>query len=258
MTDFLFDHARRAYDDRSFERANDLLERVVKGNADHGRAWELLGIIAWRLGHRERAQPCLETASLLVPLGPEAACALGECFAATGRRELARMLFQRAADDRRATLEILLMAAAGADAIDFPSLSLRACRAAIQSDPDSPQAHYDLGYYVGRVGGPASTVEAAARKAIQLAPDRLQYRLGLASFLHKHGKTQSAYEVVQHITAAQIEGIGCLCCLKRMVELFDAVNDGERAAWCRERLGLLDAEESSTGAVPGIDPEASR
>ena len=231
-----------------------LFQRVVNDDPDHGRAWEYLGLAAWRRGDLKKTLTCLETASLLVPLRPEAMCGLAECYAAQRRLELAHLLYHRAVRDQRSSVGILLMAAAGADAIDAPSLSLVACRRALQLEPEAAQAYYDMGYYLGRLGRPHSMIEAAARRAIHLAPDHVQYRLGLASFLHTHGRSDEAYEVVRRISARQIRDIGCVCCLERMAGLFESIGDGLRSEWCRHRADDLKTNDEHWSPGEGDPP----
>lgn len=250
----LFHTAARSFEAGKLREASVLLNRLVVENPDDGRTWELLGLVNWRLGRRERTQQCLETASALVPLRPEAMCGLAECYAAASKRELALLMFQGAIDDPRSGVDTLLMAAAGADAIGFPSVSIRACRTAITIDSDSAQAHYDLGYYLGRCGGSLSTIEAAARKAVQLAPEQTPYRVGLASFLQKHGRTQAAYAVVRLLSPAQVQSIGCGCCLERLAGLFDSVDDDLRAGWCRVQLDAVRARTSPRRSIEETNP----
>ncbi|MCA9116924.1 MAG: hypothetical protein KDA79_17720 [Planctomycetaceae bacterium] len=235
------DRARLAWLTGNTEGALWLIRRVLLIDADDGRAWELRGLI-----HRDRSEPeecvsALEMASLLVPLSPLARFALAESYGKAGRRELSRDLYLELVQNPATTVPLLLQAACGLDSIDRPAAAMWACRSALDRDPGNGQACYDMSYYAARSGCPLRIVESLARKAVSLEPDRLQFRIGLASLLLRHDRAAEAGRVISGVSPDQLHQLDCQCCLERIAELCETVGDWQRVVVCRERLLQLEA-----------------
>jgi hypothetical protein len=188
----------------------------------------------------------LEEASIRSPLSCLGESALGGCYLATDRPAWARSLFHHVLSRRDVVVRALLGAAAGLDALNEPTLSVEACRRAIQLDSESAQAFFDLSYYLGRCGAPETRIEATARKAIDLAPDNILFRVGLAGFLHSRGRSESAAVLVARLSVEQVQSMKCPCCLGRLIGVLEAVGDEERAAWCRQRKEFLALSNEAT------------
>lgn len=235
-----------AYAAGDLDAALKLAEAALEVNEYDGAIWQLCGLI-----HRDRNEfascvDAIERASLLVPLDAIARVALAEAYGKIGSMGLARDLFVALFDDGTMTVDLLMQTAVGLDAIDQPRLAMKACQIAAERDPERSQPYYDMGYYAARCGYPVHVVESLARRAISLEPNRVNYRIGLASLLAKHERLDEAHAIVRSITPAQIETVRCQCCLERMAALFEQVSDFGRATECREQLMRL-ASESSFG-----------
>lgn len=208
-------------------------------NPDCGRGWELTGIIyhSWRRWHE--ACVVLEEASILVPLIAEAESALADCYLVVGRTTWAEQLYRNVVRRRNVSAACLRSAAAGLDTLSESQLAVAACRRAIQMSPLEAQSHYDLSHYLSRSGASVCQVEAAARRAISLAPAHVPYRVGLAGFLHCQQRSEDAAALLGALTIEHVQSICCRCCLLRLLGLFEAVGQAERAAWCTEQLQAL-------------------
>jgi len=229
-----------------FDQAAEAAERRIAVDSEDGRAWEIRGLAAaWRR-EPQLARQSLETAMSLVPLRPAAAIALADLYHDIDR-QLAQRLYLQAVMHPRVDSSLKLVAASGLDRLDWPHLSIRICRQVIQQDADSAQACFDLSYYLGRTGAPDKMVESLARRAIELAPDRCQFRIGLAGFLAQRKRPQDAFALVRHLSSSELEMVTCQCCLHRLQLVFEAVDDAERAAWCRSRLARVAVNDASTG-----------
>lgn len=233
-----------AYAAGDLDLASNLAEAALAENDHDGALWQLCGLI-----YRDRREfascvDALERASLLIPVDALARVCLAEAYGKIGSRGLARDLFVALFDDRSMTIELLMQTAVGLDAIEQPRLAMKACQIAAQRDPERSQPYYDMGYYAARCGYPVHVVESLARRAISLEPNRINYRIGLASLLAKHERLDEAHAVVRSITSSQIETVGCRCCLERIATLFEQVGDYARATGCRERLAQLAGEIS--------------
>jgi hypothetical protein len=129
-----------------------------------------------------------------------------------------------------------------------PAHVIEACRLAIILAPDFAKAYFDFSYYLGRYGAPESRVEAAARKAIDLAPDNMTFRIGLAGYLHLRGRSEAAVQLLENLTLDHIQSQTCICCVVRLMDLFETVGDEQRATWCRRRRETLRLANNTTNS----------
>lgn len=240
-------HANEAWQEYSsgnLSFAIKLAEYGLAEEEDHGPLWEVLGLAQRDLGRTEEALDSLERASLLIPLKNVSRIVLADCYAQHGRRDLAKDLFLSAAISGRLDEIELLQVAAGLEGIDEPRLAMEACRRAGKLAPDFGQVHYDMGFYASRCGHPPHLVEALVRKAIELEPANIHYRIGLTSLLIRFGRNHEAHEVVWQLTSAQIQEVTCRCCLKRIANLFFDLGDEQRAQEFAARLETLTSTKS--------------
>lgn len=222
-------------------------DAAIRADEDNGRAWEVRGLALRGLNKPLEAADALERASLLVPVCPEARIALAACYGTLRRRKLARELYLELVANTELTVALLLEIAAGLEAVDEPKLAMEVCRRAGRRDPEAAQVHYDMGFYASRCGYPPHVLEALVRRAIELEPGNVHYRVGLASLLIRLDRTVEAQRVAQALSPQQIGEITCKCCLQRIDELFEQAGDVERLALCRSRWQELAA---ATGDPP--------
>lgn len=224
-----------AYASGDLPEALRMADAAIDADQHDGRAWEVRGLALRDLGEPLRAADALERASLLVPVCPEARIALAHCYGTLRRRTLARELYIELVASTDPTVALLLEIAAGLEALDEPKLAMEVCRRAGWRDPEAAQVHYDMGFYAVRCGYPPQIVEALARRAVELEPGNVHYRLGLASLLTRLNRPAEAHRVVRSLSPQQIGEVTCKCCLERIGELFEQAGDAERAALCRQR-----------------------
>lgn len=228
------------------ETAHQLALAALQSAPEDGRLWELLGLIQYARRQYESAVGAFERASLLVPLTPTARVCLGHAYGQSGRSGLSAELLEAAIRDPHMTIPLLLQAAAGLDAVDRTDLALAACRKAVARDPQAAQPYYDLGYYSARCGLPSRLTESLARRAIRLAPERVCYRVGLASLLWKQDRLSEAYAVVSQLSDCQLEQIRCRGCLERIVDLYESAHDYRRAVLGRLQLLRLELQSETS------------
>ncbi len=230
----------KAYQSGQLSRAMILVNSHLVRHNDDGRGWEILGLIQYARGKVGIAVSALERAALFVPLVPAARVCLAHGYGRIGCPELSRDLLLELIDDESVSIPLLLQVAAGLDAVDQPRLAMRACQVAAQRDADHAQVYYDHGYYAARSGFPPHVTESLARKALELDPDNVRFRVGLASMLIRQDRNDEAYEFVREFSNAQIEQINCRCCLERIVQLFEEAHDYRRVVLCRQQLLSLE------------------
>lgn len=244
MTASSVDRVLALRDRGEFHAAIDLAEMILDADPDDGRTWELKGLLHDRVGDFDAARRALEQATSLVPLQPLARCVLAERYARSGPTDLAEEIFLDVARTGAASPALLLRVAAELHGLGRTASAVEACRRSAALDPYAAAPLYALGYYLERAGSPPNLAEGALRKALDYAPTSSKYRVGLASFLHRHGRYDDAYETANGLTTRQIAAMGCVCCLVRLLDTFERHGDEARATHCRSRLealGLTDA-----------------
>ena len=174
------------------------------------------------------------------PLRLSARVCLAHGYGRVGRRKLSYDLLLNLIDAPQIPVSLLLQVAIGLDQVDRPDVAVVACRRATELDPESAQAQYDVGYYIGRCGGPICQVESFARRAISLAPHAVEYRTGLAGLLLQQDRRDEAYELVCNLSNQEIESIGCVCCLRRVADLFERAHDYRRLVVVQQHMVLIE------------------
>jgi len=234
-----------AYRDGDLVTAIELASAVVKVHPNEGRTWELLGL-AWRdLGKPLPAADAFERASLLVTLTPLSSLCLAECYAVLQRRRLARDLYLLQAKQLADSVDMLLLAASGLEGIDEPQLALDVCRKAGNLDPESGQVVYDMCFYAMRSGCSASLAESLAWRAVELEPDNVHFRIGLATLLVRLGHTHRACRVLQILELSDFRQVCCRCCLERIANLYQQAGSAEKAELCQLRINELELASTS-------------
>ncbi|HBL44969.1 MAG TPA: hypothetical protein DDZ90_16420, partial [Planctomycetaceae bacterium] len=96
--------------------------------------------------------------------------------------------------------------------------------------------HYNLAHSMGFLGYPPECVEQEILRAIELAPDCLEYRIGLAGFLSQIHRAEEGYQYVASLSLREISRLECECCLERLVKVFHAGGDHRRLLACMDRV----------------------
>ncbi|MFK7817522.1 MAG: hypothetical protein AB8G99_02290 [Planctomycetaceae bacterium] len=204
-------------------------------NPDDGRTRELFGLILGRTKRLTEAREQLETASCLVPLSPQGQLLLAECYLGEGPRELGLDMLIHLSKRDDSDVQTLRAAAAAADEIDHPWVAREIGLRSVRRYEDA-QTWYELGYYCMRLGGPIRHTEAHARRAIELEPDNVEFRIGLCALLAKNDRLADAYELVSAFGKREIDRVCCESCLRTVMNVYEAVSDSVRASLCLSRL----------------------
>jgi tetratricopeptide (TPR) repeat protein len=233
------DRASRSYASGQLHETHRLLQQHLAQEPDCGQGWEMLGLVchAWR--HWGPSLAALEEASVRVPMSPAAECAMADCYLAVGRHKWAESFYCQLLRRKHVPVQVLLSAATGLDLLSQPQMAAVACRRAIRLQPEAAQSYFALSYYLGRCGAPFEQRVALARQAIDLEPDNLTFRVGLAGFLHYHEHTAEGVQLLAEFSHEQIVQMHCRGCLGRLIDLFEAIDDNERVNWCRQQRDQL-------------------
>lgn len=220
-------------------RAIQFAEYGLARNDECGSLWEVYGLSLMQAGRFEDGIDAIERASLLHPIGQAARIALAIAYGRAGRRRLSRELLMQAAIRSDVNEFSLLRIAAGLEAIDEPRLAMEACRRAYRLAPELAQVHYAMGVYASRAGHPPDLVEALARRAVDLEPRNIHYRVGLASLLIRLERSSEALQIIQRVADIDLAKVTCQGCLSRVANLFFDLGDQIEAARWADRLDQL-------------------
>jgi tetratricopeptide (TPR) repeat protein len=214
-------------------------EYALAREPDDVSAWLLLAKSLIQLNDIIGGVDAFENAALLSPLSRQSQIELAIAYGQLGRKLLSRDLLMIVATSDAVGASELLQIATGLEAIDEPKLAMEACRQAGLLAPENAEVHYQMSYCAALCGYPTSVTEALIRQAIDLEPQNIHYRIGLASLLTRLGRKHEAITVVGNLIPGKLDEITCLCCLKRFANLFFDCDDFGRAKACAMRLNDL-------------------
>ncbi|MCG8651154.1 MAG: hypothetical protein MI861_15055 [Pirellulales bacterium] len=244
------------YQSGQLEQVVATLQVVIDEQADEGWSREaksdrlqLLGLALHDLGRPIEASDAIEKASLIVPISDQARIALASCYAQLQRIDLARELYLQLALSRRLSPGLMLEVAAGLEAIDAPQLAMQVCQWIVEKDDSIAQAHYDMGVYSARSGHPLYMTEALTRRALQLDPQNIHYRIGLVSLLVQLDRDEEGLEVMDGVEPGDIEIVGCHTCLSRVTSLLLRHHRDELAEICNLQIEKLRKRTSSRRSI---------
>lgn len=235
MEESLFCQLEQLCRDGQFALAADQARRLLDDQPDDGALWQLLGTASFSLGDCDAALSALEHASALIPLHQQGQLALASCYCLKGKRDLAAMMFEFLAESAQDT-QLLSWIATRLGGLAKYESALQVCYKIKEADPNHHQAHFGVAFYLNLLGNPPEALIFPLERALELAPEVLQYRINLASVLFESGRHNQARDLLQPIA---LETVTCPCLVRRMQEIFERLGDGPRTLLCRVRLSCL-------------------
>lgn len=224
------------YREKRYENLLELARAELDRRPHDGRLWELCGMAHAAAGNRSKAIDALEAATMLVPLSAAAQCVLANCYASTGRGELAREMYQFLLSLDSLPGQLLPVVAAGLGRAGDAVSALEACRRAAVLETGSGQPLYGMAHYMERLGYPVELIAPVLRKAVDIEPETFQYRFALAVACEKLGRISEAYLALCPVINPQhVQRICCSKCLQKMAEIFASAGDQDRRKACLER-----------------------
>ena len=221
------------------EAESTLLEAHSSQPLETAEELELLGLIRHDQGRSDEAIKAIERAQKLDQVGDRAKIALASCYADRGRTDLAREQFLQLAISRELSPALMLEVAAGLASIDAVQMAIQVCQWAIDRDESNAQAYFDMGRYSARLGRPTYVCEALIQRALQLSPENVHFRIGLASLLIQLSQPSAALTTIRTLRADQIESASCASCLSSIASLLRDHDQVELAGLCERRAAEL-------------------
>jgi tetratricopeptide (TPR) repeat protein len=198
--------------------ADRLARELTRAFPDDGEFWQLHGLFRQREGDFDGACDALETASMLVPLSPAAQCALADCHARAGRRDLAKQLYLALADNRSCPTAILSSVASGLGCTGDAEAALEVCRELTLREPDHHEAYFGMAYYMRQLGRESGEILPLIARAHELSPEHPVYRVVMASLLAQLGNFEEACMLLRGVGPAAVT---CGGCLHRIMAILD-------------------------------------
>lgn len=205
-----------------------VLSVAISRSENAGNLWLLRGIIRHSQAEWPEALGDLETAMCLIPLPASGQLVLADCYAQTGHRDLALMAYERLLDQESLPGKLYAGLYAGFQKCGRGDLAIKACRAAIVSDPDDHEAYFAMAHCMARLSYSSSCVSAALEKACHLAPDNDTYRISLAMQLISSDRPHDAYRHLAQASIEKLRHLDCLCSAKRLLQLCITAGDNHR------------------------------
>jgi Flp pilus assembly protein TadD len=202
-------------------------------DADQARSWSLYGLALFHRCDYALARAAFEHASTFAPLDENSTGALAECCLRTGRRSQAVNLYRDLASRPHCPTELLPSIAAGLGFAGDNQAALDVCRLAAEREPNCPEPHFGITFYLRRLGYPARVAIPYMARAFELSVGDDLYRCALAFLLAEDDRTEEASDLLQEI---QVKGVGCPCAIRRMMAIFQRVGDYRRWSECRSQL----------------------
>ena len=158
------------FNEGRISEADVLAEAGLRRSPDDGDLWQMYGLPRQRRRRRRRGLcgagdgRSARAAGLLIPLR------LADCYARTGRIELARDLYRHLAGDNRCPTALLPAVASGLGAIGDDETALDVCRELVRRDPTRHEAHFGMAFYLRRLGNPPEAILPVVARAHSWSP----------------------------------------------------------------------------------------
>lgn len=227
--------AKQEFEARDYKLASQFAMYVLARDPEHPDALWIHGISCLRRGEFTEGVDALELLSLIKPIDDSTRIDLAIAYGKLGKVDLACCLMADLVESKRLSTDELLKVAEGFQGLGKCLMAMEACRRAGKQSPQSGQAHYQMAVYATSCGRSNEVVEALLRHAIDLQPNSIHFRLGLASLMIRTDRRSEAVRIMEPVVPEQLDQIQCVCCARRIANLFFDFNDLDRARACSAR-----------------------
>lgn len=153
----------------------------------------------------------VEQAMIEAPLSDAAWLAVADAYSRVGLHELSSTAIEHLLTKPRLPqpwYASLYLAAKRALRTD---LALAACRTAARFYPDDDEACFAMANQMAELGYSASSIAAVLQRAVNLAPEKNNYRVSLALQHCRTGNWSAGYHELQTVPAAYLRTLTCRC-----------------------------------------------
>ena len=200
------------------ERTAEHLRQLLQHDAENGRLWELVGVLAYESDDFQLAQSAIERASALIPLSARGQLVLACCYDRSGNRESAGAIYRHISGLGGLAVDLLEPLAAGLGRHGELEMALNICRQAASELPESTTPLVGMIYFMRRLRRPHELILAVALRACNLDPHNFECRIAAAWLLHEAGRSQEGAVLLKEVDVSQC---ACVSCRVRMERIFE-------------------------------------
>ncbi|MCH2595172.1 MAG: tetratricopeptide repeat protein [Pirellulales bacterium] len=233
--------------------ALDVIELELRDRPDQGELWLLRATILHCEGRWPEALNAIETASTLMPLTVGGELVLADCYSHLGKHELALVSYEHLLSRQTLPVDYYAGLYAGFKRADKYELAMSACRMAIELLPENDEAYFGMAHCMSALAYPPRQITTVLRKAVELSPDKPQYRISLSLQLSLTKRRSQAYEVLSKREPEILESLSCNCMARQLLELCAWAGDQERCS----RLGAVLARLGQSNEKIASEMEAN-
>lgn len=228
--------------EQQFADALSVAKAALEDDPNNGKLWELQAMALHNMGDAVGALKALETATMLVPLSASGQCVLAKCYSDNDKPDLAKQILHHLLSLDRFPNNLFPLLASGLGALGDAAGALEACRRAAEAEVDDGQPFYAMAHYMQRLHYPPEVVASTLNRAVEIEPDRFEYRYALATAYQQLGRTDEAYHLLRRVVHVEsLKTIDCAGCLRRLRAIFESQCDEALSDACLQRLIEVEA-----------------
>lgn len=215
--------------------ALDVIELALQETPNQGELWLLRATILHSEASWPEALDAIETAATLMPLTVGGELVLADCYSHFGKHELALVSYEHLLAQKTLPLDYYAGLYAGFKRAGKFELAMSACRKAIDISPENDEAYFGMAHCMSALAYSPRQITTLLRKALEIAPDKSQYRISLALQLSLTKRRGQAYQVLSKRDVSILETLTCNCMTRQLLELCIWAGDQERCS----KLGAI-------------------
>ena len=225
------------------DNALEVLDDLCRKHSDHAAPWEIRGLIEATAGRPNSAIHYLKRARQFAPLEVGSIRTMALQYVALNKIPVAIDILHT--QGMKSHLETSSVRMLSTDLINLgaPGQSLQVLLKATQERPEDPLLWHELAAVQSRLGEPAAVCLNTVKMAIMLSPATTEFRVTAATILIRMDELQMAYDLVCQVVTPTHVGLDCVCCLWRLICLFDTFEDIPRMEICYQQLTLLESTQ---------------
>lgn len=212
-----------------------LLTHELERRPDQGELWQLLATILHSEANWKEALAAIENASALIPLSLAGQLVLADCYSFTDKHDLALVAYRHLLEQETLPVEYYASMYVGFKRAGKFEQAMACCRKAVEIAPENDEAYFAMAHCMSTLAFAPRQVTAVLQKAVELAPDKPNYRISLVTQLALTKRRQEAYEVLTQGAPDVIGTVHCVCVVRQLLTLCAWAGDEQR---CSE-LGVL-------------------
>jgi tetratricopeptide (TPR) repeat protein len=222
--------ARAQYDMGDFDQALSVCQVGLGMFPENAGLLQVSGLSAYHKGDWKFALLQLEHANLLSPLAVPAQLALARIYVRQlNAPEAALAIYDFLAEPDRCPVPALPEVVRGLAQIGANEQAYAVCLRLIELRPSFHQAHFGAAFNLTQMGRTAEQVLPFLRRAFEISPDTVSYRVSLALLYAQTERHADAYELLRVLPPQSVD---CPNCVRRVLKIVEmTAEETVKAAW---------------------------